>query len=85
MLRYDVENNDIDPRFKVSDHVRMSKHKNIFSNGYTPNWSEECQWTLLVILTVKKLRERFMKKVAKTNQTKFRIEKVIKKKGDKLC
>ena len=43
MLRYDVENNDIDPRFKVSDHVRMSKHKNIFSNGYTPNQSEECQ------------------------------------------
>ena len=85
MLRYDVENNDIDPRFKVSDHVRMSKHKNIFSNGYTPNWSEECQWTLLVILMVKKLRERFMKKVAKTNQTKFRIEKVIKKKGDTLC
>ena len=85
MLRYDVENNDIDPRFKVSDHVRMSKHKNIFSNGYTPNWSEECQWTLLVILMVKKLRKRFMKKVAKTNQTKFRIEKVIKKKGDKLC
>ena len=85
MLRYDVENNDIDPRFKVSDHVRMSKHKNIFSNDYTPNWSEECQWTLLVILMVKKLRERFMKKVAKTNQTKFRIEKVIKKKGDKLC
>ena len=23
------------------DHVRISKYKNIFSKGYTPNWSEE--------------------------------------------
>ena len=22
-------------------HVRISKYKNIFSNGYLPNWSEE--------------------------------------------
>ena len=41
---------------------------------------------LLVILKVKKLLERFMKKnCTKTNQQTFRIEKVIKKKGDKLC
>ena len=33
----------------------------------------------------KKLLEGFMKKeLQKTNQTKFRIEKVTKKKGDKL-
>ena len=23
------------------DHVRISKYKNIFVEGYTPNWSEE--------------------------------------------
>ena len=25
---------------KVGDHVRISKYKNIFAEGYTPNWSE---------------------------------------------
>ena len=33
--------NDNDPKFKVGDHVRISKYKNIFAKGYTPNWSEE--------------------------------------------
>ena len=33
--------NDRDPKFKVGDHVRISKDKNIFAKGYTPNWSEE--------------------------------------------
>ena len=35
------EGNDRDPKFKVGDHVRISKYKNIFVKGYTPNWSEE--------------------------------------------
>ena len=30
-----------DLTFKVGDHVRISKYKNIFAKGYTPNWSEE--------------------------------------------
>ena len=30
-----------DPKFKVGDHVRISKYKNIFAKGYTPNWCEE--------------------------------------------
>ena len=30
-----------DPKFKVGDHVRISKYKNTFAKGYTPNWSEE--------------------------------------------
>ena len=29
-----------DPKFKVGDHVRTSKYKNIFAKGYTSNWSE---------------------------------------------
>ena len=33
--------NDKDPKFKVGDRVRISKYKNIFAKGYTPNWSEE--------------------------------------------
>ena len=33
----DKEVNDKDPKFKVGDHVRISKYKNIFAKGYTPN------------------------------------------------
>ena len=35
------ESNEKDPKFKVGDHVRISKYKNIFAKGYSPNWSEE--------------------------------------------
>ena len=35
------EVNDKNSKFKVGDHVRILKYKNIFSKGYTPNWSEE--------------------------------------------
>ena len=39
---------------------------------------------LLVILEVKKLLEHFTKQNCKKNQKEFRVEKVIKTKGDKL-
>ena len=34
-------NQNLEPKFKVGDHVRISKYKNTFAKGYTPNWSEE--------------------------------------------
>ena len=47
----DVENNtcfdskkeviDKNPKFKIGDHLRISKYKNIFAKRQTPNWSEE--------------------------------------------
>ena len=40
-IGFGKENNDKDPKFQVSDHVRISKYKNIFAKAYTPNWSEE--------------------------------------------
>ena len=40
-LHFKKEVNDKDPKFKVGDYVRISKCKNIFAKGYTPNWSEE--------------------------------------------
>ena len=40
-IDFGKEVNDNDPKFKVGDHVRISKFKNIFAKGYTPNWSEE--------------------------------------------
>ena len=39
--KYNEDSNKKDPKFKVGDHVRISKYKNIFAKGYTPNWSEE--------------------------------------------
>ena len=46
---YNEESNEKDPKFKVGDHVRISKFKNIFAKVYTPNWSEE-------IFVVKKIK-----------------------------
>ena len=40
-IDFSKEVNDNDPKFKVGDHVRISKYKNIFAKGYTPSWSEE--------------------------------------------
>ena len=40
-IDFKKEVNDKDPKFKVGDHVRISKYKNIFAKGYMPNWSEE--------------------------------------------
>ena len=37
---YNKDSDDIKPKFKVGDHVRISKYKNIFTKGYTQNWSE---------------------------------------------
>ena len=38
--KYNEDFNKKDPKFKVGDHVRISKYKNIFAKGYTGNWSE---------------------------------------------
>ena len=46
------EVNDKDPKFKVGDHVRISKYKNIFAKGYMPNWSEE-------VFVIKKVKNKF--------------------------
>ena len=40
-INTDKETDDKNPKFKVGDHVRISKYKNIFAKDYTPNWSEE--------------------------------------------
>ena len=95
-IDFKKEVNDKDPKFKVGDHVRISKYKNIFAKGYTPNWSEEVfvikevkntvWWTYVINdLNGDEIIETFYEKeLQKTNQQEFRIEKVIKKKGDKF-
>ena len=36
-IKYGVEHNDKDSKFKVVDHVIISKYENICARGYTPN------------------------------------------------
>ena len=84
------------PKFKIGDNVRISKYKNIFAKGYTPNWSEEvfvikkikntALWTYLIIdLDGEEIVGTFYEnELQNTNQEEFGIEKVIKRKGDKL-
>ena len=93
---YDEESNEKDPKFKVGDHVRISKYKNVFAKGYAPNWSEEIfvvkkikntvPWTYVISdLNGEKILGSFSEKeLQKTNQKEFRIEKVIRRKGNKL-
>ena len=38
---YNEDSNKKDSKFKVGDHVRISKYKNVFAKGYKQNWSEE--------------------------------------------
>ena len=85
------EVNDKDPKFKVGDHARISKHKKIFAKGYTPNWSEEVfvikeikntvPWTYVINdLNGEEIIGTFYEKESqKTNREEFKIEKVIKK------
>ena len=95
-IEYSEETNEKDPKFKVGDNVRILKYKNIFPKSYTPNWSKEIfvvnkvqntvPWTYLINdLNGAEIKGSFYEKeLQKTNQKEFRIEKVIKKKGDKL-
>ena len=36
-IDFNKENNKEDPKFKVGDQVRISKHKIFFAKGYVPN------------------------------------------------
>ena len=95
-VEYNEEFNKKDPKFKIGDNVRISKYKNIFAKGYTPNWSEEIfvvenikntvPWTYLIndLNGEKTVGSFYEKELQKTDEKEFRIEKVIKKKGNKL-
>ena len=74
----------------------MLNTMNIFAKGYTPNWSDEffavseikntVPWTYVVNdFNGEKITGSFYEKeLQKTSQEKFRIEKVLKRKGDRL-
>ena len=93
-IEYALNSNDKDPKFQVDDNVRISKYESIFSKEYTPNFSEEVflimevkntvPWKYIISdLNGEEISGRFYEnELQKTNQ--LRIEKVIKKKVDKL-
>ena len=93
---YNEDFNKKDPKFKVGDHVKISKYKNIFAKGYAPNWTEEVfvvseikntvAWTYIVsdMNGEETTGSFYEKELEKTSQEEFRIEKVLKRKGDKL-
>ena len=95
-VEYSEETNEKDPKFKVGDNVRISKYKNIFAKGYTPNCSKEVfvvnkvqntiPWTYLINdLNGEEIKGSFYEKeLQKTDKKEFRIGKVIKRKGNKL-
>ena len=85
-----------DPKFNVGDYVRILKYKNIFGKGYVPNWSEKffeitkIKSTVLWIYVISNLKGEenagmfYEKELQKPNKKEFKIEKVIKRKDDKL-
>ena len=76
--------------------MRISKYENIFDKSSTPNWSEEIvvfkkikntvPWTYVIDdLNGEEITGTFYEKeLPKIDQQEFRIENVIKEKGDKL-
>ena len=95
-IDFKKESNDKNPKFKVGDHVRIPKYKNIFAKDYVPNWSEE----IFIIKEVKNtvpwryvindlndeeiIGTFYENELPDTSQKEFRIEKVLKKKDDKF-
>ena len=88
--------NNNDPEFKTGDIVRISNYKNTFAKGCVSNWFEEAfvikkvkntvPWTYVVrnLKGGEIVRTFYKRQLQKTNQKEFRVEKVIKRKDDKL-
>ena len=84
--------NDEDSKFKIFDISRTSKYETI----YVPNWSEEVfviknikntvPWTYVIsdFKGEEIVGTFYEKELQKTNQKEFRVEKVTKRKGNKL-
>ena len=83
------------PKCSIGDYVRITKKKKTFDKGYTQRWTEEVitiskiQWTISVTYKVTEYNgdeiqvSFYEQELQKTNQYIFRIEKIIKKQGNK--
>jgi len=85
----------IKPKFSIGDKVRITKKKNIFGKGYTPRWTEEIftistiQYTDPPTYKITDANDEeiqgsfYEQELQKTTQEIFRIEKIIRKRGNK--
>ena len=82
-------------KFKVGNKVRITKKKGIFDKGFTPRWTEEIFTVSQVQYTdppTYKITDNngeeiqgtfYEQELQKTNQEMYRIEKVVRRKGNK--
>lgn len=84
-------------KFKVNDHVRISKYKHVFKKGYLPNWTNEI-FTVLAVRPTNPvtytlqdsqgevLHGTFYEQELTKSKTGnvYLVEKVLKKKGNKV-
>ena len=82
------------PKFSIGDNVRITK-KNVFDKGYTQRWTEEVFKISKIQLTIpvtykitdynwEEIQGSFYEQeLQKLSQDTFRIEKVLKRQGDK--
>ena len=87
LAEWSEESNKRNPKFQV--HI-------LFAKGYAPNWSEEIfvikkvkntvPWTYVIndLNNEEIIGSFYEKELQKTNQKEFRIEKIFKRKDDKL-
>ena len=85
----------IKPKFSIGDKVRITKKKNIFEKGYTPRWTEEIftistiQYTDPPTYKITDANDEeiqgsfYEQELQKSTQEIFRIENVIRKRGNK--
>jgi len=83
------------PKFSVGDRVRITKNKGVFEKADTPRWTEEVfkvkevYYTepityKIVDLNNDEIQGSFYEpELQKTTQEMFRIEKVMRRKGNK--
>ena len=83
--------------FNTENNKKVLKYKNNVTKGHVSNWSEEVSVITKVKNTVlqtyvasdlngEKIVDKFYKnELQKINKKEFRVEKVIKRKGIKLC
>ena len=81
--------------FSVGDNVRITKKTKLFEKGFTPHWTEEVFTISKIIVTIPTIYKipdlngeeiegsLYRQELQKTMQDTFRIEKVLKRQGDK--
>ena len=93
--KYNEDSNENETKFKVGDCIRKSEQKNFFAKRYTQYWSEKVfdvskikntvPWTYVISdLNCESITGSFYEKNCKKLIKNKLIEKVIKRKGDKL-